>query len=106
TPSPEDNVGLRVRDRRSDERIVYAAAAADAAAVVAPSRGARALLFDGTFWSSDELATRADGGARAEDMAHQPLSGEKGSLRALAALDVARRVLTHVNNTNPILRDG
>jgi pyrroloquinoline quinone biosynthesis protein B len=38
-------------------------------------------------------------------MAHVPVGGEEGSLARLANVRAARRVYTHINNTNPILRD-
>jgi pyrroloquinoline quinone biosynthesis protein B len=38
-------------------------------------------------------------------MAHLPLGGPEGSLAALADLRAPRRVLIHLNNTNPILRE-
>jgi pyrroloquinoline quinone biosynthesis protein B len=37
-------------------------------------------------------------------MAHVPVGGAGGSLERLAGLVPARRVYTHVNNTNPMLR--
>jgi pyrroloquinoline quinone biosynthesis protein B len=41
---------------------------------------------------------------RARDMGHLPLSGAGGMLEWLAKLPRAtRRILIHVNNTNPIL---
>ena len=43
--------------------------------------------------------------SRAEDMAHWPIGGAQGSLRFLAELGRARRVLIHINNTNPMLRE-
>ncbi|HEY8090815.1 MAG TPA: pyrroloquinoline quinone biosynthesis protein PqqB, partial [Polyangiaceae bacterium] len=42
------------------------------------------------------------GRARAKDMAHVPIGGAEGSLRRLRE---GRRVYTHVNNTNPVLRE-
>jgi pyrroloquinoline quinone biosynthesis protein B len=36
---------------------------------------------------------------------HLPLSGADGTLQTLARF-AARRILTHINNTNPILVDG
>jgi pyrroloquinoline quinone biosynthesis protein B len=36
---------------------------------------------------------------------HIPLDGEDGTVAALAGLK-ARRILTHINNTNPILVEG
>jgi pyrroloquinoline quinone biosynthesis protein B len=38
-------------------------------------------------------------------MAHWPVGGPDGSLRFLSRLR-GRRVLIHVNNTNPVLREG
>jgi pyrroloquinoline quinone biosynthesis protein B len=63
------------------------------------------LLFDGTFWSDDELIRVQGSGATAREMGHIPVSGADGSLRKLAGLVRPRKVFVHVNNTNPIL-DG
>ena len=63
------------------------------------------MFFDGTFWSSDELPALAIGTRRAEDMAHVPVGGPGGSLAALQGVTAPRRILIHVNNTNPILRE-
>ncbi len=68
--------------------------------------GADACFFDGTFWTSDELPRLGLGTARAEDMAHLPIGGERGSLALLAGVRAGRKVLTHINNTNPILVEG
>jgi pyrroloquinoline quinone biosynthesis protein B len=38
-------------------------------------------------------------------MGHMPLDGEGGTLAALTGLP-GRRILTHINNTNPILIEG
>jgi pyrroloquinoline quinone biosynthesis protein B len=66
--------------------------------------GADVVFFDGTFWSSDELIAAGLGTRRAEDMAHWPVGGAGGSLAYLKRLP-GRKILIHVNNTNPILRD-
>ena len=63
------------------------------------------VLFDGTFWSDDELIRVQGSGATAREMGHVPISGVDGSLRALAGLQRPRKVFVHVNNTNPML-DG
>ena len=36
-------------------------------------------------------------------MGHLPLSGESGSLSFLKQLKQTRKILIHINNTNPIL---
>jgi len=61
------------------------------------------VLVDGTFWREDELAVLGISERRAADMGHVPLSGPGGTLAALAALERPRKVLVHINNTNPIL---
>jgi pyrroloquinoline quinone biosynthesis protein B len=103
-PSPEDNVALRIRDLASQRTMVVATAVGALDAVLPLFEGADAILFDGTFWSEDELVTLGLGSARARDMAHVPVGGSAGSLAGLAGVRVPRRIYTHVNNTNPMLR--
>jgi pyrroloquinoline quinone biosynthesis protein B len=64
------------------------------------------LLFDGTFWSDDELIRVQGSGATAREMGHIPVSGAEGSLRKLAGLRRPRKVFVHVNNTNPMLDES
>jgi pyrroloquinoline quinone biosynthesis protein B len=64
------------------------------------------LLFDGTFWSDDELIRVQGSGSTAREMGHIPVSGTEGSLRALAGLRHPRKVFIHVNNTNPMLDES
>jgi pyrroloquinoline quinone biosynthesis protein B len=61
------------------------------------------LLFDGTFWTDDELIRLGIGERTAREMDHLPLSGPGGSLERLGSLPVRQRVYVHINNTNPIL---
>jgi pyrroloquinoline quinone biosynthesis protein B len=64
------------------------------------------LLFDGTFWSDDELIRVQGSGSTARQMGHIPVSGAEGSLRKLAGLRRPRKVFVHVNNTNPMLDES
>jgi pyrroloquinoline quinone biosynthesis protein B len=105
-PSPEDNVALRVRDLASGRVVVVATAVGALDDLDELLAGADAVFFDGTFWSDDELVAQGLGKARARDMAHVPIGGQGGSLARLAGLRASRRVYTHVNNTNPVLRAG
>jgi len=61
------------------------------------------LLFDGTFWSDDELIRVQQGARTARQMGHVPLSGPSGSLETLARLKRPRKIFMHINNTNPVL---
>ena len=67
------------------------------------------LLFDGTFWSDDELI-QIQGGRHnvqtARQMGHVPISSAEGSLRQLAHLGRPRKIYIHINNTNPMLNEA
>jgi len=105
--SPEDNVGLSISDAgagRDLPSLAYAAACASLDGV--DLDGHAAVLFDGTFHREDELVRLGLSKAVAKDMAHMPIfdsgRGNPGSLASLASLR-ARKIYTHINNTNPIL---
>jgi pyrroloquinoline quinone biosynthesis protein B len=63
------------------------------------------VLFDATLFADDEMITAGVGEKTGRRMGHMPLAGEGGSLAALTKLR-GRRILTHINNTNPILIEG
>ncbi|MEO8636357.1 MAG: pyrroloquinoline quinone biosynthesis protein PqqB [Gemmatimonadales bacterium] len=68
---------------------------------------ARLILFDGTFWTDDEMIRLGLSERTARQMDHLPQSGHEGSLRQLSQLSGARVVYTHINNSNPMLvEDG
>jgi pyrroloquinoline quinone biosynthesis protein B len=105
-PEAEDNVGLRIEDRRSGAVLAYISGiGGPSPALDALTRGARAVFFDGTFWSNDELVRLGVVTRSARDMSHWPLGDADGSLAYLERLAVPRRILIHVNNSNPILRE-
>lgn len=60
-------------------------------------------IFDGSFWSDDELSEQGLGTRTAAEMGHQPVGGSAGSLAALAARRCPRKIYTHINNSNPML---
>ena len=104
TPSAGDNVGLLIDEPSRRRTLAYfPAVSAETAALRAALGRADCVFFDGTFWSSDELIALGLGEKRAEDMAHWPVGGARGSLSLLASLGRARRILVHINNTNPML---
>jgi len=103
---PEDNIGLRIREAATGRRLAYFPAAGGVTSVVRDALAdADAVFFDGTFWSSDELPAQGLGTKRAADMAHLPVGGSQGSLAALRGLRATPRILIHLNNTNPVLRE-
>jgi pyrroloquinoline quinone biosynthesis protein B len=68
------------------------------------SADSEVILFDGTFWSDDELAAVRRGARSSREMNHLPICG--GSLDFLRQSQARRKIYTHINNTNPILMLG
>lgn len=61
------------------------------------------VLIDGTFWSDDELIKTGRSKKTAREIGHLPLSGAGGLLEQFPKNAKGRKVLIHINNTNPIL---
>ncbi len=61
------------------------------------------VLIDGTFWSDDELIKTGRSKKTAREIGHLPLSGAAGLLEQFPRNAKGRKVLIHINNTNPIL---
>ena len=102
----DDNIGLLIRDRRTERSLAYVPAVASWTSTLDQMLAkVDAVFFDGTFWSSAELVTTGVGTKRAEDMAHLPVGGPEGGLARLSRLSAAHRIFIHINNTNPMLRE-
>ena len=71
--------------------------------VLTAMQNADCLLVDGTFWTEDEMISQGLGKKKAADMGHLPQSGEGGMIEILNQLPNARKILIHINNSNPIL---
>ncbi len=98
------NVGIELA--YGSRRLAYVpGAAAMTPALQARLARADVVLFDGTLFTDDEMIGTGTGDKTGRRMGHLPLAGEGGTLAALAGLG-GRRVLTHINNTNPILVEG
>jgi len=61
------------------------------------------LLFDGTFWSNDELIRVQGSGQTAKQMGHVPV---EDTLIKLAGVRRPRKIFLHINNTNPMLDEA
>ncbi len=71
---------------------------------------AKVVFFDGTLWRDDEMIVQGAGRKTGRRMGHMSLSGPDGTLAAFAELEGAglegpRKILIHINNTNPVLLD-
>lgn len=98
----ESNVGLVLE--HAGKRVFFAPSVARFSDELKNLTESSDLVFwDGTFWSDDELIRATGSGKSARDIGHVPLSGEDGLLRLFSKSARGRRILIHINNTNPIL---
>jgi len=103
-PHPGDNIGLLIEDRRSGGRLFYAPGLGQVSeALCETMRGADCLLVDGTLWRDDEMQVREVGDKLGSEMGHLPQSGPGGMIEVLDGVPGKRKILIHINNTNPIL---
>jgi pyrroloquinoline quinone biosynthesis protein B len=107
-PRPGDNIGVCLVNERRNTRLFYAPGLAQVSDdLLALMATCNVVLVDGTFWTNDEMIDLGLGSKRALDMGHLPQSGEGGMIERLSLLPAGvRKVLIHINNTNPILRAG
>jgi len=99
-----DNIGIKVTDESSGKSLFYSPGLGDLTDQTRQLMSeADCLLVDGTFWQEDEMLTTGVGDKKAEDMGHLPQSGENGMISVLKPMDKPRKILIHINNTNPIL---
>ncbi len=105
SPRIGDNIALSFRDMQSGRRALYAPGVAAITAPIAEAlQASECVLVDGTFWQDDEMIAAGVSSKRASELGHLPQSGAGGMIDTLAKLPrTARRILIHINNTNPIL---
>jgi pyrroloquinoline quinone biosynthesis protein B len=105
TAVPGSTIGVRIRSRGSPAGLVYVPGAGAADPITQARVGPEdVLLWDGTFWTNEELVRLGITDRRALDMGHLPISGPEGSLERFRPVPARRKVYIHINNTNPILR--
>jgi len=107
-PLAGDNLALVVTDVSNGRSVVYAPGlAAIGEDLWGAMRDASCVMVDGTFWSDDEMIRLGISRKHARDIGHLPQSGPGGMLEWLDRLpDKTRRILIHINNTNPILDES
>lgn len=104
-PVPGDNLGITITDTHRGRSVFYAPGlGAITPPVFDAMASADAVMVDGTFWTDDEMKTLGLSKKSARDIGHLPQSGAGGMIEWMGKLPRAtRRLLIHINNTNPIL---
>jgi pyrroloquinoline quinone biosynthesis protein B len=108
SPIAGDNLALIIEDEGTGQSVVYAPGlSAIDDRVWRAMQSAACVLVDGTFWTDDEMIRLGISSKRARDIGHLPQTGPGGMLDWLDRLPSAtRRILIHINNTNPILDEA
>lgn len=97
-----ETIGLRVA-AGGEALFFIPGCAAMTPALAARLEGAACVFFDGTLWRDDEMLRAGAGPKTGARMGHMSIDGPEGVIAAFARLGVRRRILIHINNTNPVL---
>jgi pyrroloquinoline quinone biosynthesis protein B len=101
---PGDNVGFRVEDSSSGKNLFYAPGLGVIEdRVLEYMQDADVVLIDGTVWTNDEMSRYGINEKTASEMGHLDQSSKGGIMETLNSLSKPRKILIHINNTNPIL---
>lgn len=105
-PHDGDNVGVIIEQISTGKKMFYSPGLGEIEPhVMDAMQTVDCLLVDGTFWTNDEMVDMGISQKRARDIGHLPQSGEGGMIEVLNGVAKARKILIHINNTNPILDD-
>ena len=107
SPHIGDNIGIRIADLKTGKNIFYAPGLGSLnESLLSYMSAADCLLVDGTFWREDEMIVAGVGTKLASQMGHLPQTGDGGMISVLNKLEKPRKILIHINNTNPILNEN
>ncbi len=105
-PHEGDNIGVIIEQISTGKKVFYSPGLGEIEPhVMTAMQEVDCLLVDGTFWTDDEMCTQNISHKRAREIGHLPQSGPGGMIEVLDGVAKARKVLIHINNTNPILDD-
>lgn len=103
-PHEGDNIGVVIEQISSGRKLYYSPGLGEIESHVHQAmREVDCVLVDGTFWREDEMEHAGISKKKAREMGHLPQSGEQGLIRVLDGIRNTRKILIHINNTNPIL---
>ncbi|MBI4006139.1 MAG: pyrroloquinoline quinone biosynthesis protein PqqB [Gammaproteobacteria bacterium] len=101
---PGDNVGFRIEDTKTGKNMFYAPGLGEIEKhVLHYMEETDVILVDGTVWTNDELSHEGISDKLASEMGHLDQSSKGGIMDTLKPLKRPRKILIHINNTNPIL---
>ena len=101
----EDTVGIMLQDASGARCFFVPGCARMTPALAERLRGAPLVFFDGTLWTDDEMIREGSGAKTGKRMGHMSVADPEGTIAAFRDLGVRRKVLIHINNSNPVLLD-
>ena len=103
-PHDGDNIGVIIEQISTGKKVFYSPGLGEIEPhVMTAMQTADCLLVDGTFWTEDEMIDLSLSKKKAGEMGHLPQSGKGGIIEILNSVPKARKILIHINNSNPIL---
>ena len=104
---PGDNIGMKIEDTNTRKTLFYAPGLGKIEAHVKDyMKDADCILVDGTMWTNNEMSHEGISDKLASEMGHLDQSSEGGIMETLNSLSKPRKILIHINNTNPILDES
>lgn len=106
-PHDGDNIALIIKDHKTQKQLFYAPGLGKIDdQIMQIMQSSDCVMIDGTLWTDDEMQQTGVGTKTGLEMGHLYISGEGGSLSYLNQLSTPKKVLIHINNTNPILNEN
>ena len=103
-PHDGDNIGVIIEQISTGKKVYYSPGLGEIEPhVMDAMQTVDCLLVDGTFWTDDEMPQQGISPKKAREIGHLPQSGAGGMIEVLSRVTKARKILIHINNTNPIL---
>lgn len=98
----DTTVGLEISDG-SHRMVFIPGCAAMTPELCGKLEGADLVLFDGTLWRDDEMVLAGLGQKTGRRMGHMSLGDPGGTIEAFRSIKVNRKIVIHMNNSNPVL---
>jgi pyrroloquinoline quinone biosynthesis protein B len=96
------SVAYQIKDQRTGGRLLVAPDVGGVTDELLDALGdSDVVIFDGTFWSADELSATKSNAPKAGEMGHVTI--RDCSINLLRKTAARHKVYIHINNTNPIL---
>lgn len=103
-PHDGDNIGVIIEQISTGKKLYYSPGLGEIEPhVLQTMLSVDCLMVDGTFWTNTEMVSQNISHKLAREIGHLPQSGPGGMVEVLNGVPNARKILIHINNTNPIL---